>query len=458
MRLRLVLQIAVDVRIVARRHLQPDALAGLESVVASDPAGDASAARPASVGGHADDCQAARLHGASSGGVRRRRCDVGRSRFRHGHCRGLRLPRARPERHCGPSASIDGRGDAAAVPRTAQSATTPERHRRERDDRQRDGTRHGDRSRSSARRAAAGRRRRAAAAAAAARPCGLPGRAAAPAAAVLRHAGASERGIHGRSRRSCVRRPAVARDRPWHAAVVASAPAQASSARENSPTVWKRADGFFSSARITAASTFGGRLAASHAAAAVPAPAGPSSARGRSRRRTGHGRPAACTARCRANRCRSGRRLAHRGSARATSPSPCRRPARWRVRCSSAVERAGDAEVHDLHLAAVRQHDVGRLDVAVHDAALVRMLDAVERPPKDARAPARPAPDRRSGRTRPARSPATYSMTMNCMSPSCRNAWTLATLGWLSLRVELRLAAEALEEERVGKRARGAAP
>ena len=46
--------------------------------------------------------------------------------------------------------------------------------------------------------------------------------------------------------------------------------------------------------------------------------------------------------------------------------------------------------------------------------------------------------------------PATYSMTMNCLSPSCRNAWTLATLGWLSLRVELRLLGEAFEEERVG--------
>ena len=38
---------------------------------------------------------------------------------------------------------------------------------------------------------------------------------------------------------------------------------------------------------------------------------------------------------------------------------------------------AGDAEVHDLHLLAAHDHDIGRLDVAVHHAAFMRGGEAV---------------------------------------------------------------------------------
>ncbi len=37
--------------------------------------------------------------------------------------------------------------------------------------------------------------------------------------------------------------------------------------------------------------------------------------------------------------------------------------------------RAGDAEIHQLHHALRRQHHVGRLDIAVHHAACVRVIE-----------------------------------------------------------------------------------
>ena len=42
------------------------------------------------------------------------------------------------------------------------------------------------------------------------------------------------------------------------------------------------------------------------------------------------------------------------------------------LRVTAGVEGAGDAEVGELHEAVVAHHDVGRLDVAVHDPGLVR--------------------------------------------------------------------------------------
>ncbi len=47
-------------------------------------------------------------------------------------------------------------------------------------------------------------------------------------------------------------------------------------------------------------------------------------------------------------------------------------------RHAGVTHGAGDAEVHDLDLAVARQHDVGRLDVAVDDAGSVRVLQGLE--------------------------------------------------------------------------------
>src|SRR5690606_11348164 len=49
-------------------------------------------------------------------------------------------------------------------------------------------------------------------------------------------------------------------------------------------------------------------------------------------------------------------------------------------RHAGVAHGAGDAEVHDLDLAVAGQHDVGRLDVAVHDARAVRVLQGLEDP------------------------------------------------------------------------------
>ncbi len=52
---------------------------------------------------------------------------------------------------------------------------------------------------------------------------------------------------------------------------------------------------------------------------------------------------------------------------------PRRADARLRQRLRSRVQ-AGDAEIHDLHTAAIQESDVFRLDVAVNDAVLVGVL------------------------------------------------------------------------------------
>ena len=51
---------------------------------------------------------------------------------------------------------------------------------------------------------------------------------------------------------------------------------------------------------------------------------------------------------------------------------------RLRHRGGGIVERAGDAEVHDLDHALLGNHDVAGLDVAVNDAHAVRILERVE--------------------------------------------------------------------------------
>ena len=84
------------------------------------------------------------------------------------------------------------------------------------------------------------------------------------------------------------------------------------------------------------------------------------------------------------------RRAPRRAPARATCTrrcrSPCRgssgasRPSPWAWRCRRSRGRSrllGEAEVEHLRLAALRDEDVRRLDVAVHDPARVRGLERV---------------------------------------------------------------------------------
>ncbi len=61
-----------------------------------------------------------------------------------------------------------------------------------------------------------------------------------------------------------------------------------------------------------------------------------------------------------------------------------------------------DAEVDDAHVAVLRQQDVGRLDVAVHDAARVRVVQRLGALVDDRRRPGRSAAGCRSGSTRSA--------------------------------------------------------
>ncbi len=78
---------------------------------------------------------------------------------------------------------------------------------------------------------------------------------------------------------------------------------------------------------------------------------------------------------------------------------------------------AGDAEVHQLHLALVGDDDVGRLDVAVDDAAEVRVVERTRDLQRDDRGHLhrqRGVSCSRSYRSMPC----TYSMMMYMVSPS----------------------------------------
>ena len=61
------------------------------------------------------------------------------------------------------------------------------------------------------------------------------------------------------------------------------------------------------------------------------------------------------------------------------------------------AERAGDAEVHHLHDVLRAEHDVRALDVAVDDAALVGVADAVEGLEEERQGAARRHVARRAG-------------------------------------------------------------
>ncbi len=144
----------------------------------------------------------------------------------------------------------------------------------------------------------------------------------------------------------------------------------------------------------------------------------------------------------RASRCPS----SDRPSARAPARARCSRSSRARSRLRDAVhvERAGDPEVGHLRLPVVVQQDVLRLDVAVHEAAVVRegqrVRDLERELDRLANASSGPRADS-SFRF----SPSTYSKTMN-WRPSCSpRSMTVTMFGCGELRDRARLAAEALD-------------
>ena len=96
----------------------------------------------------------------------------------------------------------------------------------------------------------------------------------------------------------------------------------------------------------------------------------------------------------------------------------------------------GDAEVGQLGGAVGGDQDVGRLDVAVHDAGRVRAR-RVPRPPgaSSLRRRRREAAVLVDERRRSV--PATCSMTSHCSSPSVTKSKTATTWGWLSLAASL---------------------
>ncbi len=155
-------------------------------------------------------------------------------------------------------------------------------------------------------------------------------------------------------------------------------------------------------------------------------------------------RSPARTAGCRRRRRPSARRAARRGPARATSPTACRparppasprRPGgRRRVVAGGlaglvlAAHVEGEAEVQQLGQAAVGDHDVGGLDVAVHDTALVGVGQRVGERQRDVEQLAeRSGPDRR--RSRSVR-PCTYSKAMQSRPSASPISWIVVMFGW----------------------------
>ena len=97
---------------------------------------------------------------------------------------------------------------------------------------------------------------------------------------------------------------------------------------------------------------------------------------------------------------------------------------------SDRLERLGEAEVQHLGMSAWRHDDVLRLDVAVDDAALVRLVERIgDLHAEGGDLPRLEAPRRSSDESV---SPSTYSITRKSMSSWLPTSKSVQMLGWLS--------------------------